>query len=166
MFLKLILFRERKNCDAEILYLKNNINQLEKESAESAKAKQALSAQISRLNADKLSAETYQKSEVEKLNHQITKLTSKISTINKEKIRLENSKSVADDLCADYKNKYNQLRDKYDEYQANLDTLKAEVNTKDKLVKSVESKLTVKENEIDALKDDLEKNQGHAEKYR
>ena len=44
--------------------------------------------------------------------------------------------------------------------------MKAELATKERIVKSVEEKIAIKENEIDALKDDLEKQQSHELKYR
>ena len=72
---------------------------------------------MSKLLTEKHDTKTANEKAMHILNNQMETLTHKISEITKEKTRLEHSKSVSDDLCAEYKNKYVQLREQYDAYQ-------------------------------------------------
>ena len=112
----LSLFREKKSCESEIVNLKASITKLQEDS----KTKQLLQTEVSKLLAEKHDTKSAHEKSVNILNNQIETLTHKISVITKEKTRLEHGKSVSEELCTEYKNKYVQLREQYDTYQVKI----------------------------------------------
>merc|ERR1719233_367583 len=146
------IVRKKKAWETERIQLKHQISELECDTAAISK----LTDQINILKTENRSIQS-------NYEERMAKITSKLE---KDVAKAENAKSVAERLCTEYKNKYLDVRNAFDGNQENVETLKSEINLKERLIKSVEASLAMKKNEVETLKEDVQKMRKREEKYR